>query len=239
MRICEDEGCERRHAARGYCGTHYRRSKHGADMNKPIRTYEPSRLCSVDGCEQRHQARGLCITHYFRKAHQARYYPQVDSPVHKCQVMGCEKLVRAKAYCGAHYCRMQKGMAMQLPVKTKTYKAPQRRSAGIGSKFNDAKGYTRVRTTLDKNGWELEHRIIMELKEGRELLSQENVHHLNGIKDDNRIENLELWTTSQPSGQRVEDMIPYWIEQLSLYGDVTFQLGMNLDTAKQAELEVA
>ena len=91
-----------------------------------------------------------------------------------------------------------------------------------GTRIVDKLGYAKVKRSghpnADSQGWVREHTYVVSEYLGRPLRPGENVHHKNGIRGDNRIENLELWISSQPSGQRVHDLVLWAREINKMYG---------------------
>lgn len=86
--------------------------------------------------------------------------------------------------------------------------------SGYGEGYVTKQGYK----VISIDGQQIyEHRHIMEQHLGRKLTAEESVHHKNGVRDDNRLENLELWTKSHPYGQRVTDKVSWAKEILAQY----------------------
>jgi hypothetical protein len=90
-----------------------------------------------------------------------------------------------------------------------------------GGRIINSSGYAMVRfpshPNAHKQGYVAEHVLVMANHLGRPIKKHETVHHKNGIRTDNDLGNLELWTSRHPAGQRVSDMIEFCREYLAEY----------------------
>lgn len=75
------------------------------------------------------------------------------------------------------------------------YDAMRGRELVSGTRAIRKDGYIEVKVGIHQR--RLEHRVIVEQAIGRKLTTNEQVHHINGVKHDNRIENLQLLTNAE------------------------------------------
>lgn len=171
------------------------------------------KICSIKKCNElvSKKLRGpsnRCETHRF-----------------SCEIDECAKIAKdskgkATRYCSLHRSRILRNGSPD-PVKCSVTNCLNN-SINTSSKPKclEHQGYTK------KEGYRMipidgqyvpEHRHIMEKHLGRNLYDHENVHHINGVRNDNRLENLELWSSSQPAGQRVSDKLEWAKKIIELY----------------------
>lgn len=188
---------------RVYCSVRCKNQAHAAKQREQARS--ENRTCLVDDCARPAIGRRYCSMHYSRlRIHGSlgdpRPHRSVSGEVRYCSVEGCDRVNYAGGICSLHYNR-KRVTGHVGPAH------PKKRPIG--------EGYIDPRTGYAYTGGKdrrLRHRVVMEQMIGRPLRPFESVHHVNGIRSDNRPENLELWCKPQPAGQRAIDLARWVVE---------------------------
>lgn len=171
-----------------------------------VSNYRTPGICIRSGCTNSVARWDICQEHY-----EARPF---------CGYDGCQDRVYARGYCAAHnrQLRADKRLGPKGERWARLYYPKPLREVTTGHGYRMyIFSYRHPDTNALAKCSIMAHRLVMEEALGRGLSDDETVHHINGVRHDNRLANLELWNTGHPRGQRVEDKVEWALEILNRY----------------------
>lgn len=239
---CAEVGCTAISIGKGLCSKHYQRQRAVKLGKTPTQSRENCLLCG-----NRHVARGFCQAHYAQlqrgiidktgKSLRALKRIRRLDPGSICRQPECDAPVRSKGWCNKHYIQYREGILDEEGNQLRDFLPHGRRPLDWRKELA---GYILVRAPKDhpyarNDGSIYEHRIVMEEHLGRYLESGEVVHHINGVRDDNVITNLQLRRSRKEHGhghEQIED-----VKQALLILERLVNKGMNEGAEIKGQLQ--
>ena len=185
MRICEVDGCVKKHYAKGCCYSHYAKLKFNQVASLKKRLSDPSRVkCSVGGCDKPYYARGLCQNHHSIFLRTGDTISQRErNRENRCCVKWCnKKAIVDGGMCSHHIKKIKK-----YGVLLKNYRAISHTGANNYNWKGGCASY--------KNHSEFKRQRLKVLKASKGLCVKcgekaTSVHHIDKSKHNHKIENL-------------------------------------------------
>lgn len=170
--------------------------------------------CKVNGCQDKHEGLGYCKKHYLKLYRHGDPLAmprvgKVKTGKHfNCQSCGKQLYVILSRFRKGHFCskkchakfQIGKHASPETILKRKQWRL-NKSPSWKGGRTKTPEGYILLKMPTHPfakpTGYIYEHRFVMEKRLGRYLKNEEHIHHVNGVKNDNRIDNLVILSNTE------------------------------------------